>query len=97
MLEVVGAKSRVLIHLVGEIEIAVLLKRFPVTRAANLAQHPRGFIVRNRFGPDWHDVAMGPHFWRFALSNMQIRCPLPDYKLQKLINVSHRRTADYDP
>ena len=65
-----------LIHLVGKIEIAVLLKHFPVTRAANLAQHSRGFIMRHRLGSDRHDVAMRAYLWRFALSDMQIRRPL---------------------
>jgi hypothetical protein len=85
----------VLIHLVGKIEIAMLLKKFPVTWAANLAQHPLGFIVRDRLGPDWHDIAVGPHLWRFAFCDVQIRGPLPDYDLQKLIKISHGKTADY--
>src|SRR5262249_9168218 len=92
--KVVGTKSRVLIHLIGKIEIAVLLKNLPVTRTANLAQHPCGFIVRNPFGSNRHYVAMRPYLWRFSLCDMQIRCLLSDYDLQKLIKISHVRLAD---
>ena len=70
-----------LIHLVGKIEIAVLLKKLPVTRAANLAQHPPGFIVRNRLGSNRHYVPMHAYLWRFALCDMQIRRPLLGYDL----------------
>src|SRR5256886_14776169 len=72
LLEVVGSKSRVLVHLVGKIKIAALVKRFPVTRTANFAQHPRGFVVRNRLGADRHDVALRSDFWGLPLSDMQI-------------------------
>jgi hypothetical protein len=84
-----------LIHLVGKIEIAMLLKKFPVTRAANLAQHPPGFIVRNRLGSNRHYVAMHAYLWRFAFGDMQIRRLLSDYDLQKLIKISHGKTADH--
>ena len=93
LLKVVAAKSRVLIHLVGKIEIAVLLKKFPVTRAANLAQHSRGFIVRNRLGSNRHYVAVHAYLWRFALCDVQIRRLLSDYDLQKLIKISHGKNA----
>jgi len=59
----------------------VLLKKFLITRAANLAQHPRGFIVRNRLGSNRHYVAMHANLWRFALGDMQIRRPLSGYDL----------------
>jgi hypothetical protein len=85
----------VFIHLVGEIEIAVLLKKFPVTRAANFAQHSLGFIVRNRLGSNRCYVAMYPYLWRFALCDMQIRRLLSHYDLQKFIKISHVKTADY--
>ena len=35
------------------------------------------------------------HLWRFAFCDMQIRRPLLDYDLQKLIKISHGKTADY--
>src|ERR1041385_5824412 len=73
LLKVVDAKSRVLIHLVGKIKIAALVKHFPVTWTTNFAQHSRGFVVRNRLGSDRHDVAMRSGFRRLALSDMQIR------------------------
>ena len=44
-LKVVGAESRVLIHLVSKIEITVLLEKFPILRAAYFAQHASGFLV----------------------------------------------------
>jgi hypothetical protein len=81
LLEVVGAKSRVLIHLVGKIEITVLLKNLPVMWAANLAQHLRGFIVRNRLASNRDYVAMYPNLWGLALCDVQIRCLLSDYDL----------------
>src|SRR5262249_3321598 len=89
LLKVVAAKSRVLIHLVGKIEIAVLPKDLPVMRAANLAQHALGFIVRNRLGTNGHDVAMRSYFWGLAFCDMQIRPALPDDDLQELIKISH--------
>jgi hypothetical protein len=95
LLKVVGAKSRVLIHLVGKIEIAVLLEKFPVARSANLAQHAPGFIVRNRLGSNWNYVTMNAYLWGFALRDMQIRRLLSDYDLQKLVKISHGKTADY--
>src|SRR5256885_633240 len=45
LLKIVGAESRVLIHLVSKIEIAVLLESFPILRAANFAQQSLGFLV----------------------------------------------------
>ena len=89
LLEVVGSKSRVLIHLVGKIKIAALVKRFPVTRTANFAQHPRGFVVRNRLDADRHDVALRSDFWGLPLSDMQIRCTLAGDDLQELIKIRH--------
>src|SRR5262249_32639084 len=46
LLKIVGAKARMLIHLVGKIKIAMLLKNLPVTWTADLAQHLRSFVVR---------------------------------------------------
>jgi hypothetical protein len=85
----------VLIHLVGEIEIAVLLKKLPVTGAASFAQHPLGFIVRNRLGSNRRYVPMHAHLRRFTLGDVQIRGLLSDYDLQKFIKISHGQIADY--
>jgi hypothetical protein len=85
----------VLIHLVGEIEIAMLLKKLPVTRTASFAQHSVGFIVRNRLGSNRRYVSMHAYLRRFALGDVQIRRLLLDYDLQEFVKISHGKTADY--
>ena len=89
LLKVIGAKPRLLVHLVGKIEITVLLEILPVLRAASFAQHANGFLVRNGLISDGHDIAMRAYFRRLALADMQIGCALPGDDLQKLIDISH--------
>ena len=73
----------------------MLLKNLPILCAANLAQHSPGFIVRDRLVPNRDDVAMHPYLRRLALGDMQIGRLVADYCLQKLVKISHGKTADH--
>src|SRR6478736_6288958 len=93
LLKIVGAESRMLIHLVSKIEIAALLENFPIFRAANLAQQASSFVVRNRLISDGHDIAMRPYFWRLPLADVQIGRTLSHDDVKKLIDVRHFSVA----
>src|SRR5205814_7111605 len=84
LLEEIAAEPRPFIHLVGEIEIAALLEKFPALRRANLAQHSCRLVSRYRLGPDRHYVAMPSHFWRLAFAEMQLRAALVNDNAQEL-------------
>ena len=85
----VAAKTRLLIHLVGKIEIATLFENFPVLRPAHFAQHAGRFLARDRLGANRHHVAMLAHLGRLTFADMQIGRALLDDDTEKLIDVGH--------
>ena len=72
LLQEIAAKTRFLIHLVGEIEIAAFFENFPTFRPADFAQHHGRFFARDRLVADRHDVAVPAHLRRLPFADVQI-------------------------
>jgi len=88
-LQVIAAKPRMSIHLVGKVEIAALFKNVPFMRTANFAQHRRRLIARHHFRANRCYVAVLAHLRRLSFADMQIGTALLDDYAEKLIQVSH--------
>ncbi len=89
LLEVVAAKPVVLVHFVGEIEVAAFLEPLPALGSANFAQHVAHFFLRERFLADRDNLAVSADFWRLSLGEVQIGSAAVDENLKKLVDVGH--------
>ena len=89
LFEVVAAEAAVLIHLVGEVEIAFVLETFPVFRRADLAQHVVHLFRREDLLADGDNVAMTADFRRLSLGKVQIGRTRGDQDFEKLVDVGH--------
>ena len=89
LLEEIAAEPRVLIHLVGEVEIARGLVALPALRAGNLAQHVAHFLVGQEFLADGYDVAMAANLGRLALAEVKVGGAGVDENFEELIDVVH--------
>ena len=73
LLQEVAAKPRLLIHLVGEIEIAALFEKLPPLLAADFAHHSRHLVAGDRLVADRHHVTVPAHLRRLAFAEVQDR------------------------
>ena len=89
LFEVVAAETAVLIHLVGEVEIAFVLETFPVFRRANLAEHVAHLLRREDLLADRDDVAVTTDFGWLPLGEMQVGRARVDQNLKELVDVGH--------
>ena len=96
LLEKVTAKTRALIHLVGEIEVAAFFKNLPTLRTTNLAQHSRSLIAGHRFRPDRHYISVPPHLRRLPLADVEIGTALFYDHGEELVYVSHGQMTKYE-
>src|SRR5438045_5712354 len=66
----IAAKTRLFIHLVGEIEVSSRLENVPPLVATHFAQHFSCFFAGDGLVPDRPDVAMPAHLGRLAFGDM---------------------------
>ena len=88
LLEIVAAEARVLVHLVGKIEIAAFLEPLPAPGRRSRSSCRR-FLVGEGFVADGHDFAMPPDFRRLAFARCKIGAAAFDEDFEKLIDVGH--------
>ena len=79
-----------LIHLVGEIEVAATVEAVPAIRPANLAHHVSHLVVIEDLISDRDDLAVTPDFWRLPFSQVKVRRAGIDENFEELIDVGHR-------
>ena len=91
LLQIIAAKPRFLIHLIGKIEVTAFLEKLPIFRSCDFAQHQDRFIAKHRLLPHCHHIAVPTHFRRLPLPNMQIGRSFFHNLLQKLIQICHQR------
>ena len=89
LLEIIAAEPVVRVHLVGKVEVALVLEALPVLRCANLAEHVAHFVRSEDFLADRDHVAMPADFRRLSLGEMQIGRPRVDQHFEKLVDVGH--------
>ena len=85
----IAAKTRLFIHLVGEIEVSSRLKNVPSFVATHFAQHFSCFFAGNGLVPDWPDVAMPTHLGRLALGDVQVGRAFCNDDGQQVIHMGH--------
>ena len=95
LLEEIAAEARVLIHLVGEVEIAAFLEALPALRAADLAHHVGHLVARHDFFADRHDVAVPADLRRLPFAEVQIGGAGVDEHFEELIDVGHWANENY--
>ena len=91
LLEIIAAETVVLVHLVGEIEVSVLLEALPALGRADFAEHVAHFLGGEGLLADRNDLAVAANFGRLTLGEVEIRCAAVDENLEKLVDVRHGR------
>ena len=72
LLEIVAAETVVLVHFIGEIEVAMFLKTLPALGRANFAEHVAHFLGGEGLLADRNDLAVAADFGRLAFREVEI-------------------------
>ena len=82
LLEIIATETAVRVHLVGEIEVALVLETLPIFRRADLAEHVVHFVRGKDLLADRDDVAVAADFRRLALGEVQVGRARVDQNLE---------------
>ena len=89
LFEIIATEAVVIVHFIGEVEIASLLEFCPSLLAANFPEHETHFFRGENFLADRDDLTVPADLRRLSFAEMKIGRSRIDQNLEKLVNVGH--------
>jgi hypothetical protein len=89
LLQVVTPETRLLVHLISEVEVSALHEFFPGGRLTDLLEHGNNNLFCEKVFGNGNNVTVKAQLGRRALAEVEVGCALLDEHLEVLINNGH--------